>query len=79
MDTDQDFDQDDIQIIDRVFAYSLEEKDQVIIEGDYIELSIVDNDREDKDEVFIKGYSYVSGDMVELPLYAYDEYDLWSV
>ena len=77
--TDQDFDQDDIQVIDRVFAYSLEERDQVIIEGDYVELSIVDQDRPDKDEVFVKGYSHVSGDTVSFPLYAYDEFDLWSV
>ncbi len=72
-------DEDDIVILYSTAASTLDVGDQVVIEGEYMELTMVDDDRADIDEVFVKGYSHNSGDVVSFSLYADDEYDVWSV
>lgn len=65
-------------ITDCVPAYTLEVSDQVLINGDPIEItSIVDTD--DIDEVLIRGFSHDTGDIVEYGLYADDEFEIWSI
>jgi len=71
-------DTDDIQTIDTVPAYSLEEGDQVIVEGDLIEIRSI-QETDDPDEIVIRGYSHTDGDTVTLSLFADDTYDLWSI
>ncbi len=71
-------DLDDIEIIDTVAAYSIEVGDQIIVEGDYVEVKEV-RETEDVNEVVVVGYSHVSGDTVTYELFADDQYDLWSV
>jgi hypothetical protein len=68
----------DIEIIDSIAAYSVEAGDQIVIEGDLVEVTFV-GETEDIDEVFVIGYSHESGDRVEYPLFADDMFDVWSV
>lgn len=68
----------DLNIIDCVPAHTIEPGDQIIIEGDHIEVKTVE-DGSDIDEVIVEGYSHESGDLVMYTLYADDEYNVWSV
>lgn len=70
---------EDVKVVDTVFADAIEPGDQIVVEGDHIEVKVVDTDREDPDEVLVKGYSHDSGDAVEYPLYADDTFDVWSI
>ena len=59
-------------------AHTLEVADQVIIEGDLVEVrDILETD--DVDEVVVLGYSYTTGDVERFELFADDEYEIWSV
>lgn len=69
---------DDIIIIDTVSADTIEVGDQVIIEGDHIEVTRV-SETEDIDEVVISGFSHISGDSETYALYADDTYEIWSL
>jgi hypothetical protein len=65
--------------IDNISADTIEVGDQILIDGDPIEVTFVDKDREDIDEVLIRGYSHESGDTAEYSLFADDYYDVWAV
>lgn len=65
-------------VIDSVAAWQIAERDQVIIEGDPVEVTEV-LDGDDPDEIIVKGYSHESGDRVEYSLYADDSFDLWTI
>lgn len=65
-------------VIDNISADTIEVGDQIIIEGDLIEVkSVLDSD--DIDEVIVMGYSHQSGDTERYSLYADDYFDVWSV
>jgi hypothetical protein len=65
-------------IYDRVPAYSIEVGDQIIVDGDEIEVTDV-HDTEDLDEIVVTGYSHVTGDTETYSLFADDSFDLWTV
>lgn len=69
----------DLNIFDSVPAHTVEVGDQIIIDGDPIEVKSIDDDRPDPDEILFIGYSHESGDRVEYPVYFADEYDVWGV
>lgn len=68
----------EIVIIDTVPASSLEEGDQIVIEGDLVEIRAV-RETDDIDEVVVTGYSNETGDVEHYSLYADDYFDLWGV
>lgn len=65
-------------ITDTVSADTLEVSDQVIIDGDMLEIKDIQTTM-DPDEVIVVGYSHETGDTVSYPLFADDFYDLWTV
>lgn len=67
-----------MNIIDNISADTIEVGDQIIIEGDPIEVTEV-QPSDDIDEIIVMGYSHESGDTERYNLYADDYYDLWSV
>lgn len=68
----------DVDIIDTITADSIEPGDQILIDGDPIEVKRVE-ETADVDEVVVIGYSHDTGDTERYSLYADDTYDLWSV
>lgn len=66
-------------VIDSIAAWQIDEGDQIIVEGDPIEVAVVIHSTTDPDEILVAGYSHESGDYVEYPLYADDSFDLWTV
>lgn len=68
----------DINIIDNISADTIEVGDQIIIEGDLIEVTGV-SETDDIDEVVIRGFSHVTGDSEVYSLFADDYYDVWSI
>jgi len=68
-----------MNIIDNISADTIEVGDQILVEGDPIEVTKVDTNRPDPDEVLVIGYSHESGDRVEYPLYADDYFDVWAI
>lgn len=65
-------------IIDTIPAYAIEVGDQVIIDGDYIEVSSVE-ETNDIDEIVVRGFSHISGDSETYSLFADDDFDIWAV
>ena len=68
----------DAEIIDTVPAYSIEVGDQIIVDGDYIEVKSI-TETDDLDEIIVKGYSHITGDTEAYELYADDTFDVWSI
>lgn len=69
----------DLNIIDTIQAWQVDETDQIIVDNDPIEVSTVREDEDDTDAVIITGYSHESGDSVEYTL-PYDyEVEVWAV
>lgn len=66
------------EIIDNISADTIENGDQIIIEGDLIEVKTVEP-TSDPDEVLVHGYNNTTGDMESFSLYADDYYDVWSI
>lgn len=69
---------EDYTVLYTVTADSIEVGDQLIIEGDLFIVQHIDSDREDIDEVFVKGDN-LSGGETEFSLFADDEFDVWAV
>lgn len=70
----------DIQIIDTVDADEVEVGDQILIDGDPVEVTWVGDDPEAPLEgVRITGWSHESGDTVTYDLWFGDRVDLWGV
>lgn len=69
---------DNVEILFTATADSLVPGDQIIVEGDLFIIRTVDNDREDIDEVFVKGENLSGGDD-EFVLYADDEFEVWAL
>lgn len=69
---------DDTIILDTISADSIEIGDQVIIEGDYIEVTYV-GETDDIDEIVVKGFSHETGGKETYSLYADDYYQTWAV
>lgn len=67
---------DEYTIYDYVTAETLSVDDCIAHNGDYIELTSVNDDG---DRVSVVGYSHVSGDTVDYPLDPYQEVGLWTV
>lgn len=68
----------DANIIDQIPAYSIEVGDQILIDGDPIEVTALDS-TDDVDEVIVRGYSHDTGDVETYSLFADDIYDVWSI
>jgi hypothetical protein len=65
-----------VNVYDTIAADTIEADDQILVNGDPIEVtSVVD----DGDSIMVKGYSYNSGDSVIVVLTADSEVELWSV
>lgn len=65
-----------MNVYDTIAADTIEADDQILVNGDPIEVtSVVD----DGDSIMVKGYSYNSGDSVIVVLTADSEVELWSV
>lgn len=67
-----------MNIIDNVSADTIEVGDQILVEGDPIEVKEV-RETDDIDEIVIVGYSHESGDTETYSLYADDYFDVWAV
>lgn len=67
-----------MNIIDNISADTIEVGDQILIDGDPIEVKSV-SEGEDFDEIIVKGYSHESGDTETYSLYADDYFDVWAV
>lgn len=67
-----------MNIIDNISADTIEIGDQIIIDGDPVEVTIVEPTA-DPDEVIVYGYSHETGDTARYSLFADDYYDLWAV
>lgn len=67
------------EIVDNLRADHVEVGDQIIIDGDLIEVSFVGDMDDDPDGVIIKGYSNESGDLVTHEVYFGDAFDVWTV
>lgn len=69
-----------MNIIDFVQADQIEVGDQIIIDGDPIEVRWVGEDPEEPlDGIRVRGYSHESGDSVTYDLYFTEEVALWAV
>jgi hypothetical protein len=68
----------DVDIIDTVPAFSIEVGDQILVDGDPIEVRSI-SETDDLDEIVIRGYSHDSGDTETYSLFADDTYDVWAV
>lgn len=70
----------DLNIFDSVPAHTVEVGDQIIIDGDPIEVRKVEDDPEAPVEgIRFTGYSHETGDTVVYDVYFDDEYDVWGV
>jgi hypothetical protein len=67
-----------MNILFTVDADEIEVGDQIIVDGDPIEVTSV-SDSNDPDEVVVKGYSHDTGDSVEYNLYFADQFEVWAV
>lgn len=68
-----------MNIYDTIEADSIEVGDQIIVDGDAIEVTFVGESESDDSEIIVKGFSYESGDAVDYSL-PYDyTVDLWAV
>jgi hypothetical protein len=70
---------DNVNILFTTTADSLVPGDQIIVDDELIIVHSVDHDREDIDEVLVKGENLTDPDNNELPLYADDEYAVWGI
>lgn len=69
-----------MNIIDTISADTIEVGDQILVDGDPVEVRAILNEYgQDPDEVIIRGYSHEEGDSVVYSLYADDYYDVWAV
>ena len=66
----------DFEIVDNIFADQIEVGDQIVVDGDYIQVKDIE-ETFDIDEVLVKGYDVLNGENVELSLYADDAFDVW--
>lgn len=66
-------------VIDSIAAWQIDDGDQIIVDGDPIEVAVAIHGTHDPYEVLVSGYSHESGDFVEYSLYADDSFDLWTV
>lgn len=66
------------EIIDNISADTIGSGDQIIIDGDLIEVKSVE-DTADIDEVLVHGYNNTTGDMETFSLFADDYFDVWSI
>lgn len=67
---------DDMEVYDYVAAATVEAKDQIFYEHDYVEVSSVIDSGE---AIMVKGYSHVTGDTVSYILTPDTEVGLWAV
>lgn len=67
-----------MNIIDNISADTIEVGDQILIEGDPIEVKSI-NETDDIDEIVISGYSHDTGDTETYSLFADDYFDVWGV
>lgn len=67
-----------MNIYDTITADQIEVGDQIIVDGDPIEVKSV-HDTDDPDEVVVSGYSHETGDTETYSLFADDPYNLWAV
>lgn len=65
-------------VIDSISADTIMVGDQVIIEGDPIEVMDIVTTM-DPDEVIVIGYSHDTGDSAQYSLYADDYFEIWAV
>jgi hypothetical protein len=67
-----------MNIIDNISADTIMVGDQILIDGDPIEVKSLGTSG-DYDEVIVRGYSHETGDTAEYSLYADDFFDVWAV
>lgn len=66
-------------VFDSVPAHTIEAGDQVMLDGDPVEVKSVEWATDDGDAIIIKGYSHETGDSITYTVFADDMYDLWAV
>lgn len=59
-------------------AHTLQETDQIIVDGDLFIIHTIDDDRDDIDEILVKGENLSDGPD-EFVLFADDEFQVWAV
>lgn len=69
---------DDTIIVDTISADTIMVGDQIVVDGDRIEVTYV-GETEDIDEILVKGWSHDTGDSETYSLYADDYYDVWAL
>lgn len=67
-----------MNILDTIDADQIEVGDQILVDGDPIEVDDI-TDTDDLDEVVIHGFSHDSGDRVEIPLPYNYRVDVWAI
>lgn len=69
----------DIIITDTIDADQIEVGDQIVLDGEYIEVATREDDPEDSDGIIVSGYSWDEGDRVEKTLPYNYRVDVWSI
>lgn len=68
-----------MNILFAVQADQIEPTDQIVVDGDHIEVKSVEDDPNDDSAIIVRGWSHDEGDMVEYPLCYDDDVDVWSL
>ena len=68
-----------MNIYDTIAADAIEVRDQIIVDGDPIEVTFVSESENDDSEIIVKGFSHETGDYVEYDLPFDYTVDLWAV
>lgn len=68
----------DINILDTIDADQIEVGDQILVDGDPIEVDDI-TETDDLDEVVVHGFSHESGDRVVIPLPYNYRVDVWAI
>lgn len=68
-----------MQIFYTIQADQIEVGDQIVVDGDPIEVTFVGDNPEDINEVLVKGVSHETGDTVEYPLPFDYDVDVWGI
>lgn len=64
-----------MEILTAIEGYSIDLGDQVIIDDEPVEVKSIDDQG---DIIYVKGYSYTTGDLEQYEVLPDSEYNLWS-
>ena len=69
----------DISVYDSIQADQIEVGDQIIVDGDPIEVTYVSESEIDDTEIIVRGFSHESGDAANYSLPFDYDVDLWTI